>query len=319
MKLSEIACALGGEVSGRQVLAPGPPPHSSKDRSLSVRLCSTAPDGFLCYSHCGDDWRECRDYVRKRLGLPDWQPGDGREHYRSIGPADVAKWDFGTVDAETDNDNGRSDEDVERIARTQRLWNEAGDPRGTAAEQYLNTRALVLHDDLAVTVLRFHSRTPWRDEDLGRVVFVPCLLAAFTSIDDNTVTAVHRIRVDMPERWPKTLRKMWGPVNRAAIKLAPAGSELLIAEGLESAMSAREFGISAPAWALGSAGSISFFPTIAGVTKLSIHAEPGEASERAVKICRTRWRRAARRTTVIQSTIGSDLNDALMAQRKDVA
>jgi putative DNA primase/helicase len=42
--LRTIARTLGGEVVGRQVLAPGPG-HSSKDRSLSVTVSATAPDG----------------------------------------------------------------------------------------------------------------------------------------------------------------------------------------------------------------------------------------------------------------------------------
>src|SRR4051812_11164726 len=64
-----ISRALGGEVIGSdQVLAPGPG-HSPKDRSLSVRLSQHAPDGFIVHSHAGDDWRQCRDHVRSRLGM----------------------------------------------------------------------------------------------------------------------------------------------------------------------------------------------------------------------------------------------------------
>jgi hypothetical protein len=72
----EIARRLGGEVSGRDaVLCPGPG-HSPKDRSLSVKLDPTAPDGFLTHSHAGDDRRLCRDHFRERLGLPRWEPSD---------------------------------------------------------------------------------------------------------------------------------------------------------------------------------------------------------------------------------------------------
>ena len=67
--LRTIARLLDGEVSGSQVLAPGPG-HGRRDRSLSVRLSPTAPDGVLAFSHARDDWRVCRDYVRERLGLP---------------------------------------------------------------------------------------------------------------------------------------------------------------------------------------------------------------------------------------------------------
>lgn len=69
----QIAAVLGGEVSGREVLAPGPG-HSPKDRSLSIKLDSAAPDGMLVYSFAGDDPLECKDYVRERLGLARWEP-----------------------------------------------------------------------------------------------------------------------------------------------------------------------------------------------------------------------------------------------------
>jgi Protein of unknown function (DUF3631) len=68
-----IAAALGGEVSGGQVLAPGPG-HSAADRSLSIKLDSAALEGFVVHSFAGDDPVNCRVYVREKLGLPDLQP-----------------------------------------------------------------------------------------------------------------------------------------------------------------------------------------------------------------------------------------------------
>jgi putative DNA primase/helicase len=67
-----IARALGGEVSGDQITAPGPE-HSSVDRSLSVKIDPTAPDGFVVNSFAGDDPLRCRDYVRTKVGLPKWE------------------------------------------------------------------------------------------------------------------------------------------------------------------------------------------------------------------------------------------------------
>ena len=50
-KMAEL---LGGEVRGGQVRAPGPG-HSAGDRSLSVMLDASAPDGFVVNSFAGDD------------------------------------------------------------------------------------------------------------------------------------------------------------------------------------------------------------------------------------------------------------------------
>jgi len=68
----QLAEALGGEVSGNQVLAPGPN-HSHKDRSLSVKLDPTAPGGMLVHSFADDDALACKDYVRKRTGMAQWE------------------------------------------------------------------------------------------------------------------------------------------------------------------------------------------------------------------------------------------------------
>jgi hypothetical protein len=69
----QLAAALGGEVSGNEVLAPGPG-HSPRDRSLSIKIDPGAPDGFVAYSFAGDDPLECKDYIRERAGLDRWEP-----------------------------------------------------------------------------------------------------------------------------------------------------------------------------------------------------------------------------------------------------
>jgi hypothetical protein len=68
LDMRQAAVALGGDVAGGPVLAPGPG-HSAKDRSLAVKLDATAPGGFVCWSHAGDDWQHCRDHVTRCLGL----------------------------------------------------------------------------------------------------------------------------------------------------------------------------------------------------------------------------------------------------------
>ena len=67
--LPSPARALGGEIRGNQILAPGPG-HSALDRSLAVKLDPAAPDGFFVHSFANDDLGACRDYVREKRGLP---------------------------------------------------------------------------------------------------------------------------------------------------------------------------------------------------------------------------------------------------------
>jgi hypothetical protein len=61
MNINALAAALGGDVVGRQVKAPGPG-HSPQDRSLSVQFNSA--DQFVVHSFAGDDPLVCKDYVR---------------------------------------------------------------------------------------------------------------------------------------------------------------------------------------------------------------------------------------------------------------
>jgi AAA domain len=70
LSLQQLASALGGEVSGDQVLAPGPG-HDPNDRSMCVKL---GFDDYIVHSFSNDDWRECRDYIDKKIGAPKWGP-----------------------------------------------------------------------------------------------------------------------------------------------------------------------------------------------------------------------------------------------------
>jgi len=69
LDLKNLAIPLDGDVSGSQVLAPGPG-HRGRDRSMTVMLSSTAPEGFIAFSHAEDDFRDSREHVRRQLGLP---------------------------------------------------------------------------------------------------------------------------------------------------------------------------------------------------------------------------------------------------------
>jgi putative DNA primase/helicase len=309
--LKTLHAVLGGEIVGRQLTCPGPG-HSPRDRSLSVRLEPSAPDGFVVFSHCGDDFRDCRDYVRQRLGMPQWQPGDGRD--RRVHMKDLCAFDIAAVDVEAER-QPHSDDDCIRITRAVRIWHEGRDPRGTLAEKYLNEqRKLDLPDSLCGEVLRFHPHCPWRDENTGSAIFIPALIVAFRSIDDGDITGIHRIALNLDGT--KRDRRMLGITRRTAIKLDLPGDILVIGEGVETCMAARELGF-LPAWALGSVGQISSFPVIDGIKTLTILGETGKASADAVAFCTPRWHAAGRRVRVITPDDGcSDLNDELIWKKQ---
>ena len=277
--LRTIARALGGEVSGQQVLAPGPN-HSRTDRSMSVRISSGAPDGFVTYSHAGDDWRICRDHVRERLGIERASPV--LENIR-VQPKVAAKPNMS---------------DDERIVDAVALFKASVDPRGTAAEAYFMSRRLEIAD-LAGRVIRWNQR-------------IGAAIALFRNFATGEPQAVSRIFLDSGGR--KINRKFMGPVGGAGIMLdafdaVTAG--LHLAEGVETAQAARQLGLK-PTWALGSAGAIAAFPVLTGVECLTLLAERDDASARAVEACGTRWTGAGKEVLVTRSFNGKDINDALM-------
>jgi putative DNA primase/helicase len=283
--LRSIALALGGDVAGRQVLAPGPG-HSPRDRSLSVTLSSTHPDGFVVYSHASDPWQDCRDHVRSRLGSGRAPLRAPRGHAAPF-PAD-------------------------NTARAVALWNGAVDPRGTRVERYLRRRGLDLPDDIAGRIARYHEACPWRAED-GTIQYRPAMLTAFRLITTDRLVAVHRTLIS--DAGEKIDRRMLGPVAGAAIKIdADENVEqgLTVGEGFESCLAAHALGFR-PVWALGSADAIAKFPVLSGIDTLTILAETDDsgANANAVRSCGNRWAAAEREIIVATPRVVGDMNDAL--------
>jgi hypothetical protein len=261
------------------VLAPGPS-HSVKDRSLSVRLSSAAPEGFLTFSHAGDDWRACRDHVRERLAFP-----QETRRRRDLAPRRTA------APAKPVGDDNR-------IAAALALWREGVDPRGTLAEVYLRTRSLDLGDDLAGSVLRWHPR-------------IGAMIALFRNISTDRPQAISRTFLDRGGR--KIERKFLGPVGGCAVMLDAfdaVTTGLHVGEGIETCLAARKFGLR-PAWAVGSAGTVASFPVPNGVEHLTLLAEHDGVSARAVQACAIRWDSAGREVILNRPIGGKDLNDVL--------
>ncbi len=273
--LRALARALGGDVVGRQVLAPGPG-HSPKDRSLSIALSATAPEGFLAFSHAGDDFTACRDHVKWALRIKSKRDIDARRS------------------AECRRRPSEPRLNSESRDHALALWGASVDPRGTLAERYLNGRGLELDDDLAGAVLRWHPG-------------ISAMLALFRNIETDKPQSISRTFLDGDAR--KLGRKFLGPVGGGAIKLdaddAVLGG-LHIGEGVETAMAARALGLR-PTWALGSKGAIGAFPVLPAVDALTILAEPDAGRE--IEACAARWHSPGREVFINRSLVGKDLAD----------
>lgn len=272
-----VARALGGEVTGRdRVQAPGPA-HSSKDRSLSIKLEPNAPDGFLVHSFAGDDPIACKDHVRQALGLPAFSPARYRPRRSETSSARGRVG--GQRHAPTENRSAK------QLSKARHLWKQAIPIAGTPAETYL--RAARHYAGALPSTLRYLKP---RDHYPGAMV------AAFgvaredepgmLSIASDEIAGIHltRIRADgTGKAGTESDKIMVGSSAGSPIVLAPPNDLLGVAitEGIEDALSVHEV-TGLGAWAAGAANRL---PALAGAVPdhidcLTILADPDEVGLR---------------------------------------
>ncbi len=259
--IRNIARILGGDVvSGRYVLCPGPG-HSRKDRSLKVTF--RADGSFTVTSFTGDDWRECKDYVRERLALPnDWH----RQPANDDRPVICLR--------------EREDDEPARIRSALQRWEHSGTIAGTLAEKYLASRGLSYSGD----ALRF------RGNDRSMVALITDAITA-------EPCGVHVTFLDRDGR--KLDRKMYGRARGAVVRLSADEDVhygLAIAEGIETALAAPL----RPVWACLSAGTMAAFPALKVVEALTIFADNDASGTgiKAAQACAERWHAAGREATI---------------------
>jgi putative DNA primase/helicase len=296
--LQAWARALGGHVSGANVVCPGPN-NSRQDRSLSVMPSVASPDRFVCFSHAGDDWLTCRDHVCAKLGLPAPQPRARPVggHRGSGAPAKPLK----------------PPPDNHKLVIA--IWGEARDPRGTLVETYLKSRALELPDEAANEAIRFHPACPFGSERF------PSMVCLVRNVITNEPQGIQRTAL-APEgtatkRNGKTFRLSLGSTTSGAIKLdldEDVTQGLCIGEGVETCLTGRQMGLW-PVWSVISTSGVAGFPVLPGICGLHIFGERDERlqSEKAAMECTGRWVAAGRKDIfAVWPDVGKDLNDELV-------
>jgi DNA polymerase len=190
-----------------------------------------------------------------------------------------------------------------------RLWEAARPIAGTLAARYLSkTRGI----DLAAlpaginAVLRFHARCPF-----GPGTRHPCLLALLRDAATDAITGIHRIALTADAR--KIERRMLG--RTGAVKLWPAGAQLVVGEGIETVLAAatriqHRGAPLQPAWSMVSSYALGRLPVIPGIERLIILVDHDEAGLTASGTCIDRWIRAGRGVIRLKpKRAGADFND----------
>jgi DNA primase len=201
----------------------------------------------------------------------------------------------------------RRDKDERNRRIALRMWQNAAPARGSPVEKYLRSRGLALPP---APVLRFAPRC-WNRET-GREL--PAMLARVDDINGELV-AVHRTWLRADGSGKAALQEpKWslGPIGGAAVRLAPAGPVLAVAEGIENALTAIAAGYAA--WSGVSAGGMQSVVLPRMVEKVLIVADhdANGVGQRAARKAADRWLAEGRQVRIAPTRLGEDLNDALI-------
>lgn len=265
--IKSIAVALGGEARGNRILCPGPD-HSRHDRSLAVTF--NADGSFVAHSFAGDDWQECRDHVKARLGIADERPV----------PVIHAAPDFSNL------------LDVQRrIDDARRIWEQSIPIAGTLAETYLASRGLTYEGE----ALAFHAQSR-------------AMVALMTDALTGEPCGVHRTFLDAEGR--KIDKKMRGRARGAVVRLydheIPFG--LAVGEGIETTLAA-DFRPAWACLSANGLATLPVFPAVPSITIFADNDANG-AGFKAANACGERWHSAGKEVTIAApSTAGEDFAD----------
>ena len=300
--LRAIARALGGEVVGRQVVAPGPG-HSPRDRSLSVTISAAAPDGFLAFSHAGDDFAECRDHVKARLGI-DRRQQENRPQTPPRRPTQPPRDD---------------DRDARALMFAKQIAFELRPVLGSPGETYLRDARKIVTSAIE-DVLERTDGVGWHPavyfNEPGHALHGR-KLGAIISVMTDMITAeptgaISRTYIHEGRKLgkAKTLGSPAGIIRLS--EDADVLEGLHIAEGLETALAGMSIGLR-PMWAAGSTALMAKFPVLSGVEALTVIVDhdANAEGERAARELEARWLDAGREVRLLRSDDYGDLNDII--------
>lgn len=273
MSLAAAAAALGGKAKGNTIRCPGPG-HSRNDRSLEVTF--NADGSFVVRSFAGDDWRDCKDYVRRVLGIA----GDKPPSRETMPPVKLRKTTRAASEA------------------ILRRWARCVPIAGTPAETYLRNRGLSYAGD----ALRYCDRQNAMAALITHAVTGAAMSIQWTLLDEHACQIRRLFIKDKPT--------LDGVVRLSADEDVTYG--LAIAEGVETALAAPF----RPIWACLNAGNMARFPILSGIEALTIFADNDASGtgQRAANECGRRWHDAGREVNItISDTVGNDMADEMEA------
>jgi hypothetical protein len=191
-----------------------------------------------------------------------------------------------------------------------RLWKASQPITDSPAADYLAARGLA---PPYPRCLRYNPRTIVGAGDQRR--FFPAMIAAVEN--DLGVVAVQRTCLDLADILHKPLSKpkiALGLLGNAAIRLAPAGEELGLAEGIEDALSAMAW-FGTATWALGGVERLGLVAIPERVKRIIVYGDRGAAAAAMLKKARPHLTAHGRELVLRLPERHADWNDAWRVRR----
>jgi putative DNA primase/helicase len=266
MKARDVAKALGGRKVGGGWMT-NCPAHDDREPSLSIMDAKGGKVLVCC--HAGCDQRDVIAALRSRGA---WEAA-GRQEGRF--PRKVHR-------------QLPDDPDPDALKRTEAalaIWQSAVPADGTLVETYMRSRGL---SKPPPSSLRFH---PGLKHPAGSIW--PAMIALVTRGVDDVPIGVHRtfLAGGGGGKAPVDPQKMMlGPCRGGAVRLAPLGDVLMVAEGIETCLAAMQ-ATGHTAWAALSTSGLRALDLPRNARDVIVLADGDWPGEAAAQDCAFRWKR----------------------------
>lgn len=196
--------------------------------------------------------------------------------------------------------------DERRIGElVRRIWHETVAAQGTVIEKYLRSRGIEVPLPPA---LQYHPRL-WHVES-GRAF--PAMVAGVQN-SDGALVAIHRTWLQADGNGKAEVdnnKKLLGPVNGAAVRLADCAGDLMVGEGIETVLSAIQL-FGRPGWAATTSGHLRQLVLPDEVRTVTILVDGDAAGEKAAEAAAALWRSQGRQADLKRAPTAQDWNDVL--------
>ena len=268
-----------------------------KDRTPSLKVADGAGDVVVhCFGGCS--WQAVKGELRRQGLLPEWDGNATFDPKREAHRRDAAA-------------RAKKDEQ-KRTAWARSLWNEAQDSQVSPVSRYLKVRGITMP---IPPTIRYHAAL----KHVGTGQLFPAMVASVTRWPSRKVIGVHRTFITPHgKKAPVSdCKKMAGVCAGGAVRLAAAGAELAITEGIETGLSIMQ-ATGIPTWAALSVGSIKTLALPDTVREVIIGADGDDPGEGAAHEAALRWKREGRLVRIARPPRGCDFNDLLLNRKPHI-